>query len=90
VYQVVIPRQLADRDLLKIFDSGEKVVLPPWDPMVRLSSIIYAKHKLTSGLTSMIHRAPLLDWIIIHARFGLPISLLLVSFEALVRPRSNF
>jgi len=35
VYQVVIPRQLSDRDLLKAFDSGEKVVLPPWDPMVR-------------------------------------------------------
>ena len=36
VHQVVIPRQLSDRDLLKVFDSNEKVVLPPWDHMVRL------------------------------------------------------
>ncbi|KIJ54538.1 hypothetical protein M422DRAFT_58073 [Sphaerobolus stellatus SS14] len=37
VYQVVIPRQLADKDLLKVFDSGDKVVLPPWDPMGALA-----------------------------------------------------
>ncbi|KAF8583880.1 bleomycin hydrolase [Ramaria rubella] len=34
VYQVVVPKQLADKDLLKVFQSDEKVVLPPWDPMV--------------------------------------------------------
>jgi bleomycin hydrolase len=34
VYQVVVPKQLADKDLLKVFQSKEKVVLPPWDPMV--------------------------------------------------------
>jgi bleomycin hydrolase len=34
VYQVVVPRALADKDLTDVFDKGEKVVLPPWDPMV--------------------------------------------------------
>jgi bleomycin hydrolase len=34
VYQVVVPKGLADKDLLEVFEKGEKVVLPPWDPMV--------------------------------------------------------
>ena len=34
VYQVVVPKQLADKDLLKVFQSKEMTVLPPWDPMV--------------------------------------------------------
>ena len=34
VYQVVVPKQLADKDLLNVFQSKEMVVLPPWDPMV--------------------------------------------------------
>ena len=36
VYQVIILRQLVDRSLWKVFDSGEKVVLLPWDSMVHL------------------------------------------------------
>lgn len=34
VYQVVVPKVLAPRELVKVFEKGEKVVLPPWDPMV--------------------------------------------------------
>ncbi|KAF8531876.1 peptidase C1B, bleomycin hydrolase [Gautieria morchelliformis] len=37
VYQVVVPKQLADKDLLKVFQGKEKVVLPPWDPMGALA-----------------------------------------------------
>ena len=34
VYQVVVPKALAPKELVKVFEGGEKVVLPPWDPMV--------------------------------------------------------
>ena len=34
VYQVVVPKTLAPKELVAVFESGEKVVLPPWDPMV--------------------------------------------------------
>lgn len=34
VYQVVVPKQLAPKELVKVFEAGEKVVLPAWDPMV--------------------------------------------------------
>ncbi|KAL5484822.1 LAP3_2 [Sanghuangporus weigelae] len=34
VYQVVVPKALAPRELVWVFESGEKVILPPWDPMV--------------------------------------------------------
>jgi hypothetical protein len=30
-----VPKQLADKDLVEVFEKGEKVVLPPWDPMVK-------------------------------------------------------
>jgi len=36
-YQVVVPRALADKDLVEIFDADERVVLPPWDPMGALA-----------------------------------------------------
>ena len=35
VYQVVVPKALAPKELVKVFESGEKTVLPLWDPMVR-------------------------------------------------------
>ena len=35
VYQVVVPKSLAPKELVKVFEGEEKVVLPPWDPMVR-------------------------------------------------------
>lgn len=38
VFQVVVPKVFAPKELVKVFESGEKVVLPPWDPMVRNSS----------------------------------------------------
>lgn len=34
VYQVVVPKALAPKELVKVYEKGEKVVLPPWDPMV--------------------------------------------------------
>ncbi|KIP08384.1 hypothetical protein PHLGIDRAFT_104318 [Phlebiopsis gigantea 11061_1 CR5-6] len=37
VYQVVVPKALAPKELVKVYESGEKVVLPPWDPMGSLA-----------------------------------------------------
>lgn len=37
MFQVVIPRQLAPKDLVKVLDGGNPTVLPAWDPMVRLA-----------------------------------------------------
>ncbi|KAJ7733775.1 peptidase C1B bleomycin hydrolase [Mycena maculata] len=37
VYQVVVPRVLAPKDLVKVFDGGDAVVLPAWDPMGSLA-----------------------------------------------------
>ncbi|KAI8992984.1 peptidase C1B bleomycin hydrolase [Trametes punicea] len=37
VYQVVIPKALAPKELVKVFEAGEKEVLPPWDPMGSLA-----------------------------------------------------
>ena len=34
VYQVVVPKALAPKDLVEVYESGEFIVLPPWDPMV--------------------------------------------------------
>ncbi|KAI0341876.1 peptidase C1B, bleomycin hydrolase [Trametopsis cervina] len=37
VYQVVVPKALAPKELVKVYESGEKVVLAPWDPMGALA-----------------------------------------------------
>jgi len=37
VFQVVVPKVLAPPELVKVYESGEKVVLPPWDPMGSLA-----------------------------------------------------
>ncbi|PSR71750.1 hypothetical protein PHLCEN_2v12354 [Hermanssonia centrifuga] len=37
VYQVVVPKALAPKELVKVYESGEKVELPPWDPMGSLA-----------------------------------------------------
>ena len=37
VYQIVVPKAVAPKELVKVFESGEKVVLPPWDPMGTLA-----------------------------------------------------
>lgn len=29
-----MPKALAPKELVKVYESGEKVVLAPWDPMV--------------------------------------------------------
>ena len=34
VYQIVVPKALAPKDLVEVYESGEVIVLPPWDPMV--------------------------------------------------------
>jgi hypothetical protein len=55
VYQVVVPRALAAKELVRVFDSGEQVVLPPWNPMVRFCSL--RLRSLMDGLC----RVPLLE-----------------------------
>jgi len=37
VYQVVVPKALAPKELVAVYESDEKVVLPPWDPMGALA-----------------------------------------------------
>ncbi|KAF7301207.1 Cysteine proteinase 1, mitochondrial [Mycena indigotica] len=37
VYQVVVPRGYAPKDLLRVYDNGNPVVLPPYDPMGALA-----------------------------------------------------
>lgn len=37
VYQVVVHRSFATKELVKVFESGEKTVLPAWDPMGSLA-----------------------------------------------------
>ncbi|KAG6331417.1 hypothetical protein ID866_7670 [Astraeus odoratus] len=37
VYQVVIHKSFAQKDLVKVFESGDKIVLPAWDPMGALA-----------------------------------------------------
>ncbi|KAL5484802.1 LAP3_1 [Sanghuangporus weigelae] len=37
VYQVVVPKKLAPRELVQVFEEGEKIILPPWDPMGALA-----------------------------------------------------
>jgi len=37
VFQVVVPKALAPKELVQVYESGEKVVLPPWDPMGTLA-----------------------------------------------------
>ncbi|KAH7913143.1 peptidase C1B, bleomycin hydrolase, partial [Hygrophoropsis aurantiaca] len=34
VYQVVVHKSLAPKELVKVFEAGEKTILPAWDPMV--------------------------------------------------------
>ncbi|GAW01779.1 peptidase C1B bleomycin hydrolase [Lentinula edodes] len=37
VYQVVVPKSLAPKDLVTVFEGGNAKVLPPWDPMGTLA-----------------------------------------------------
>jgi bleomycin hydrolase len=37
VYQVVVPKALAPKDLVAVFEAGDKIVLPAWDPMGALA-----------------------------------------------------
>ena len=46
MYQIVVPKQFAPRDLVHVYEYGEKTVLPPWDPMVR--QIIFHLQSLMS------------------------------------------
>lgn len=38
VYQVVVPKSVAPKELLQVYEAGEMTVLPAWDPMVCLSN----------------------------------------------------
>jgi aminopeptidase C len=40
VYQVVVPKALAPRDLVQVYEAGDMVVLPPWDPLVCFYAIL--------------------------------------------------
>jgi bleomycin hydrolase len=46
VYQVVVPRSIADKRWNKVLDDGHATVFKPWDPMVsgQLRTMIYADH----------------------------------------------
>jgi len=33
VYQVVVPKALAPKDLVQVFETGKEILLPPWDPL---------------------------------------------------------
>ncbi|KAI0949686.1 hypothetical protein AcW1_009219 [Taiwanofungus camphoratus] len=37
VYQVVVPKAFAPKELVNVFESGEKTLLPLWDPMGALA-----------------------------------------------------
>ncbi|CCM01155.1 uncharacterized protein FIBRA_03203 [Fibroporia radiculosa] len=37
VYQVVVPKALAPKNLVQVFEKGEKTMLPLWDPMGALA-----------------------------------------------------
>lgn len=37
VYQVVVSKTLATKELVKVFESNDRVVLPPWDPLGSLA-----------------------------------------------------
>ncbi|KAK9897360.1 peptidase C1B, bleomycin hydrolase [Cystobasidium minutum MCA 4210] len=37
VYQIVVPKKLAPPELVKVFEGGKPVELPPWDPMGSLA-----------------------------------------------------
>ncbi|KAH6914439.1 bleomycin hydrolase [Coprinopsis sp. MPI-PUGE-AT-0042] len=37
VYQVVVPKSLAPKELVQVYEEGDSTVLPPWDPMGTLA-----------------------------------------------------
>jgi bleomycin hydrolase len=37
VYQIVVPKAMAPKNLVEVYEKGDKVVLPPWDPMGTLA-----------------------------------------------------
>lgn len=47
VYQVVVPKSLAPKDLVTVFEGGNAKVLPPWDPMVRASICVNFYGRIT-------------------------------------------
>lgn len=36
----MVPKSLAPKELVQVYESSEKIVLPPWDPMVRVLSVL--------------------------------------------------
>lgn len=39
VFQIVVPKPLAPKELVQVYESQEMIVLPPWDPMVCILSL---------------------------------------------------
>ncbi|KAL0581870.1 bleomycin hydrolase [Marasmius crinis-equi] len=37
VYQIVVPKALAPKDLVAVYENGKPKILPPWDPMGTLA-----------------------------------------------------
>jgi hypothetical protein len=54
VYQVVVPKSLAPKELVKVFEGTERIVLPPWDPMVCVN-----RSTSRNAATNLIHRVRL-------------------------------
>lgn len=44
VYQVVVPKALAPKRLVQVYESEDMVVLPAWDPMVCTLTFLVAFH----------------------------------------------
>lgn len=42
-----MPKALAPKELVQVFESGEMIVLPAWDPMVRIIfSVVFLASRL--------------------------------------------
>lgn len=44
VYQVVVPKPFAPKELVKVYEADERVVLPAWDPMVSAATVSSSGH----------------------------------------------
>ena len=55
-----MPKALAPKDLVKIFEGAERTVLPAWDPMVR-APVQFRFHNRFNAHIMPLFRALLLD-----------------------------
>lgn len=68
VYQVVVPKSFAPKQLVAVYEGDERIVLPAWDPMVSAVDL-WRKHGevLTSLSTSRVPWPKLL-WAFLYTR----------------------